>query len=1043
MPISRSVAICLLLATSAAYPQAQSNAGEVKGTVLDQSGALLASARLSIADPDRGLNRTAVSDVQGEFNFPSLPPGRYRLKVEADRFTTKILDGVEVRVGDTVSLLVQMVVSGMQEQIEISAEVPVVETERIQQASTIELARIRDLPINRRNYLDFALLSPATASTQDLVDGTDYRVSQTPQSGISFGGGNGRGNGFFIDGVENYINSGGVRLSVSQEAVQEFQINRNTASAEYGWASGGTVNIVTRGGSNDYHGNVFGFLRHRSIQARNYFDPQKSAFTRSQAGATFGGRLKRDKTFFFLAYERLDRHESAFVPILRDTSAFGSVTASQSALFNGMRAIGSPQLTGLANQLTGALTPANYPYVTKTFKANSGTFPFGEETNSFSTRVDHRFTDSHSLYFRGNLSTLKNQNDQFGALAAYNRGRSFDFWDGTAMLSDTLLFGSHWVVETRAMFNYNHIYVVPTDPIGPEQNVTGYGLFGREIFLPSRTYERHYQVMQNWNYHAGSHDLKFGVDVNPVRDAVVSETFFSGRFSFGEAVPLANVITGATGSTAAVTLVQQALQASGQTALIPNLSQPVSALQAFSLGLPTFYQQGFGDPHWTGWSKRFGMFLQDSWRLNRSFTLSVGVRYDLEGNEPVVGTVKNNFAPRFGFAWSPGRDHKLVVRGGYGLYYMPTNLQIVNIADTLSGKNINQVFIPLTGIPQIINPQTGRPTTSADIYQGLLRSGVLGARAVTPQDLLAYGVRVGPGLPLRVEFGSDPLRQGYSQQGSFEIERGFGEWSVSLGYNYNHSLGIARITGRNLFYTGQKRPDGTPIYGRVDPTLLQKNIFTYDGNSNYNAGILQVNRRMRRNFTIAGHYTWSKAIDDVTDFNSDFSPMDQLCKRCERSLSPFHHSHRVVINGVYQSSATNAALHGWNVAPIFSANSARPFNILTGVDINNDSYVTNDRPFGAGRNIGRGPGYISFDMRLSRRFVFSADGKRSMEFIAEGFNLANHTNFRTVNNTVGAVPLSALPNPIKGIAGASPTSPLSWTSAYEARQFQFGLKLNW
>ncbi len=1042
MPISRSVALLLLLSTTA-YPQAQSNAGEVKGAVLDQSGAALSLARLTITDPDRGLNRTMVTDPQGEFTFPILPPGRYRLKVEASGFTTKVLDGVEVRVGDTISLLVQMVVSGIQEQIEITAEVPVVETARIQQASTIELTRIRDLPINRRNYLDFALLSPATASTQDMVDGTDYRVSQTPQSGISFGGGNGRGNGFFIDGVENYVNSGGVRLSVSQEAVQEFQINRNTASAEFGWASGGTVNIVTRGGSNAYHGNVFGFLRHRSIQARNYFDPQKSAFTRSQAGATFGGRLKRDKTFFFLAYERLDRHETAFVPILRDTSAFSSVTASQSALFSGLRAIGNPQLTGLANQLTGALTPANYPYVTRTFSTNSGTFPFGEETNSFSTRVDHRFSDSHSIYFRGSLATLKNQNDQFGALVAYNRGRSFDFWDGTAMLSDTLLLGSNWVVETRAMFNYNRIYVVPTDAVGPEQNVTGFGLFGREIFLPSSTYERHYQAMQNWNHHSRSHDLKFGVDMNPVRDTVISETFFSGRFGFGEAVPLATVITGATGSAAAVSQIQGALQASGQSALIPNLNQPVSALQAFSLGLPTFYQQGFGDPRWTGWSKRFGMFVQDSWRVSPSFTLSLGLRYDLEVNSPVVGTDKNNFAPRAGFAWSPGRDQRLVVRGGYGVYFMPTNLQVVNIADTLSGKYINQVFLPLTGIPQIVNPQTGRPTTSADIYQGLLRSGVLGVRAVTPQDLLPYGVRVGPGLPLRVEFGSDRLRQGYAQQASFEIERAFGEWSVSTGYNFNRALGVARITGRNLVYSGQTRPDGTPVYGRVDPTLLQKNIFTYDGNTNYHAGILQVNRRMRRNFTIAAHYTWSKAIDDVTDFNSDFSPMDQLCKRCERSLSSFHHSHRVVMNGVYQSTAKNFILHGWNLSPIFSANSARPFNILTGVDINGDSYVTNDRPFPAGRNIGRGPGYISFDMRLSRRFIFSHDEKRSIEFIAEGFNLANHTNFRTVNNTVGAVPLSSLPNPIRGIAGGSPTSPLSWTSAYEARQFQFGLKLNW
>ena len=1031
----------LALAAVAAFPQAQSNSGDLGGSVLDESGGAISKARLQLSDPDRAINRVAQTDPQGEFRFPVVPPGRYRLKVEADGFNTKLFDGVEVRVGDSVSLKVQMVVGAIQQQIEVQADAPVIDAERIQQASTIELGRIRDLPINRRNYLDFALLSPATASTQDLVDGTDYRVAQTPQSGISFGGGNGRGNGFFVDGVENYINSGGVRQSVSQEAVQEFQINRNTASAEFGWASGGTVNIVTRGGGNSYHGNVFGFLRHRSIQARNYFDPEKSAYTRSQAGVTFGGPIVKDKTFFYTAFERLDRHETSFVPILQDRSAFTAPTSSQQSLLGALRNSGSPQLAGLSGALSAALTPGLNPFVNGLFQRNSGTFPFGEASNNLSARLDHRFSDRHSLYWRGSLATLNNQNSQFGALVAYNRGRDFDTWDGTTMINDSLILGTSWVVETRAMFNFNHIAVTTVDPNGPEMNVTGFGYFGREIFLPSRTDERHYQVMQNWSRHSGSHDLKFGFDINPVRDRANTETFFSGRFSFGEAVPLQNIIAGAAG-TAAVTQIAQFLQATGQSSLVPVLSQPVSALQALSLGLPTFYQQGFGDPVWTGWSKRYGFFFQDSWRLARSFTLSYGVRYDLEVNEPVLGTDRNNFAPRIGFAWSPGSSQRLVLRGGYGLYYMPTNLQVANIADALSGRYINQVFVPLTGIPQIVNPATGRPTTSADIFQGLLRQGVIGSRTITPADLKQFGIPVGPGLPLRVEFGSDPLRQGYSQQASFEIERGFGDWALSAGYNFNRGLGIARITGRNLFYSGQFRPGGTPIYGRYDPTLLQKNIFTYDGNSAYHALILQVQRRMRAHLTLNAHYTWSKAMDDVTDFNSDFSPMDQLCKRCEWALSPFHHAHRVVVNAVYQSSAANPILAGWSFAPIVSANSFRPFNVLAGVDVNGDNYTTNDRPFPAGRNIGRGPGLVSFDLRLSRRFSLGSES-RSLEFLAEAFNLANHTNYRTVNNTVGAIPFSSLPHPLTGIAGAAPTTPLAFTSANDARQFQLGLKLYW
>ncbi|QOY84906.1 TonB-dependent receptor [Paludibaculum fermentans] len=1041
MMLCRSL-LTLALLPLVVYPQAQSNAGSVKGSVLDQSGGAISNAKLTISDAARGISRNADTNTDGAYYFALVPPGHYRLKVEADGFTTKILEGVDVRVGDTLSLLIQMVVGGVQQEISVQADVPVVEGERVQQANTIELGRIQNLPINRRNYLDFALLAPATADTSAMVDGTDYRVAQTPQSGISFGGGNGRGNGFFIDGVENYINSGGVRPSISQEAVQEFQINRNSASAEFGWAAGGTVNIVTRGGSNGLHGNVFGFLRNRGIQARNFFDPEKSGFTRVQAGATLGGAIRKDRTFFFAAYERLARQETAFVPILQDRSAFNAPTVPQQNLLAALNASGSPTLIGLSRALTAALTPGLNPYVAKLFQANSGTFPFSEGDNAVSVRLDHRFSDRHSIYGRGNLSTLRNQNDQFGALVAYNRGRNFQLWDGTTMLSDIFVINSNWVVETRAMFNFSTVFVTPTDGAGPEQNVTGFGYFGREIFLPSRTYERHYQIIQNWNRHSNAHDIKFGVDLNPVRDTADTETFFSGRFSFGEAIPLSSVIAGAAGSTAVVQQISQFLQAAGQSALLPVLSQPVSALQSLSLGLPTFYQQGFGDPNWIGWSKRYGLFLQDRWRVHPDLTLSAGLRYDIEVNEKVLGTDKNNFAPRFGFAWNPAGSRGFVIRGGYGIYYTPTNLQVANIADALSGRSINQVFVPITGIPQIVNPQTGRPTTSADIYQTMLKQGILGSRTITPADLLPLGIRVGPGLPLRVEFGSDRLRQGYSQQGSFEMERAFGDWAVSVGYLFNHALKIARTSGRNLFYTGATNPNGTPVYGRIDPTLLQKNIFTYDGNSNYHAGILQVQRRMVNNLTLNAHYTWSKAIDDFTDFNSDFSPMDQLCKRCERALSPFHHAHRVVINAVYQSPAHNYILGGWNLAPIFQANSGRPFNLLAGVDVNGDNYSTNDRPFPAGRDIGRGPSYVSVDMRLSRRFRLGSSERAALEFLAEGFNLANHTNFKTVNNTVGAVPLSAIRQPITGIKGASPTTPLAFTSAYDPRQFQFGLKLS-
>ncbi len=1040
---------CILLLLSASlFGQAQSSAGDLRGRVIDASQASIARAKLTITDPERGLTRSTESDLRGEFALPLLPPGIYRLRVEAQGFATKTYEALEIRVGDALDLSVEMSVGAVTTEILVEALAPVVETGRYQQANTIESARIRDLPINRRNYLDFVLLAPGVADTTDMADGTDYRVAQAPHSGISFGGGVGRGNAFFVDGVEFYSNTGGIRPSVSQEAVQEFQINRNTFSAEFGWVMGGTVNIITKTGSNLLHGNLFGFLRHRDIQARNYFDPQKSSFTRSQAGATLGGAIKPDRSFFYAAFERLDRQETAFVPILQDRSAFTTMTASQRELFDFFNASGQPLLRGLAAQASQLLVPNNNPVVVNTFRRNSGVFPFGEDLSMLSLRLDHRFSDNHSFFFRGSVAKNLQENSQFGALVAFNRGRSFDIWDSTLTIHDTLILSPSWIVETKGMFNYGRFNIIPTDPNGPEINITGFGFFGRDIFLPSRNAERHYQLLQNWSHHSGKQHWKFGWDINPVSNRGETHTFMSGRFGFGEAIPLASVLVSATGDPTFPATLASTLTALGQARLIANMSAPISALQAYSLGLPTFYQQGFGNPVWTGWSKRYGFYGQRSWNPHSKLTLNISGRYDLEVNEPVLGTDKNNVAPRFGFSWAPTSDGLTVVRGGYGIYYSPTNLQIANVADSLSGAHIHQVLVPITGVSFVTNPRTGRPLTSSDIYQGLLAQGVIGRRPIEAADILQFGLRPSAGFPGRVIFGSDPVVNPYAQQASLEIERAIGDYALSVGYNFNRGAHIVRILGRNLVRTGTL-PDGRPTFTRIDPTILQKNIFDYGANSFYHAGIVQLTRRFRRNFALNVHYTWSKAIDEATDFNSDFSPHDQLNARAERALSSFHHAHRFVANALIVSPLKPGAGHGlahdilgaWNISPIIQANSWRPFNPLTGVDILGDGYTTNKRPHMAGRNIGQGPNFFTFDMRAARRFGLGQDGKLNLEFIAEGFNLLNRTNFRTVNNTVGDVPLSSLPNPLRAVRG-SPTAPLSYTSALDARQFQFALKVH-
>ena len=373
---------------------------------------------------------------------------------------------------------------------------PVIEPERVQQSDHIDLVRIQNLPINRRDYLGLALLTPGVVNTNHIANAIDRRILPTPSSGLGIGGGNGRGNTFMIDGLDNLYNSGSVRSSISQDAVQEFQVNRNSFSTEQGGAPGGTINIVTKGGTNDFHGTLFGVLRNRRFQARNYFDPGKAPYTRAQSGFSMGAPIKRNRTFFYLAYERLDRHESQIVPLLADRSFLTSLTGSQQSLFDTLHAA-APTLAPLVNQLAYALVPAHTPAVVSLFEKNSGTFPFGEQRQQLSARVDHVLSAGHNLFFRGNWSGQESDNINFGALTARSRGSNSNVNDFAAAFGDTWVINPRWVSETRVGFGYHDFGVYPTDKFGPAIDI-GAISFGRDFILPVRVVERVFQIRQNF-----------------------------------------------------------------------------------------------------------------------------------------------------------------------------------------------------------------------------------------------------------------------------------------------------------------------------------------------------------------------------------------------------------------------------------------------------------------------------------------------------------------------------------------------------------------
>src|SRR2546425_4432425 len=342
--------LCLVFATAVVHAQGVGSSGDIRGVVTTPAGAVIAKATIVAEDTEKGIRRTSVTDGNGQYEFTGLPPGTYRVTAKISGFQTEILKDVTVSVGQTLLLDIGMKISSGTEVIEVTSEPPVVEPERSHQADTVSEQFIADLPNDRRAYLTYTLLMPGVSDSTRLASDQDFRVKQTPQSGLSFYGSNGRGNSVTVDGGEANDDSGGVRLTLSQDAVQEFQINRSNYMADLGGANGASINIVSKTGTNDVHGSAFGFFRFTGLDARNPFSysqalapgqtfnpavadlagvPVKDQLKRQQFGGTAGFPIKKNKTFMFLAFEGLHQNAQNAVPLLTNTNIFRPQSNSQ------------------------------------------------------------------------------------------------------------------------------------------------------------------------------------------------------------------------------------------------------------------------------------------------------------------------------------------------------------------------------------------------------------------------------------------------------------------------------------------------------------------------------------------------------------------------------------------------------------------------------------------------------------------------------------------------------------------------------------------
>ncbi|HEX2488168.1 MAG TPA: carboxypeptidase regulatory-like domain-containing protein, partial [Blastocatellia bacterium] len=569
-----------------AFAQASSSTAEVRGQVTDANGAVVANAKLTLTDVVKGTSRQGVSDSEGNYAFLGLLPSSYDMKVEAQGFgatTTRL----ELTVGQQANIPIKLSTGKVEIQVDVVAGAEVVETNRTEQASTVDAKQISNLPINRRNFLDYALLTPGVVDADNIADSSDFRVAQTPQSGLSFGGNNGRGNMVQVDGAETLGASGGVQATVSQEAVQEFQVVRNSYSAELGGAAGGVVNIVSKSGGNNFHGGGFGLFRDKAFDARNAFDfnpDGQSPFSRQQYGGSFGGPLRQDKTFFFTAVERFSQERTSFVNLLGDPAIF-QPTASQNTVLNGLSAIPSyvTAAAGFRSSLT--TTAAANPRTVNLFTNASGQFPFDESQTQFSSRVDHNFSERSTGYLRFNVTDGNFENQAAGALTAVSRGRKVSVFNGGVVGSHNYQFSPTAFNELKLQYSYTRAGFFTNDPFGPEINIEGFGNFGRDIFLPSENIERHYDIYDNFSKIVGNHTLKFGGSMFFNRVTTTSETFFGGRFNFGNALPIA-LLLGANATAQAANPLNQGLLGlfSMDPTLRPELGKTASCLSGDCIG---------------------------------------------------------------------------------------------------------------------------------------------------------------------------------------------------------------------------------------------------------------------------------------------------------------------------------------------------------------------------------------------------------------------------------------------------------------------------
>jgi hypothetical protein len=977
----------LLVVAGARSGFAQGTSASLRGTVTDQSGAIVSGAQLTALQTETGLQRTVVSDAQGVYVLVALPVGHYRLEAQAKGFKTYVQEGIALEVNQTATVAIRLVVGTTAQTVQVTSDAPVIESNSTNLGQTVGEREVLDLPLNGRHFTQLGLLQPGVAPVTPglleaggtLREGQAYAVNgQRPES-----------NNFLIDGADNFNTvDGGFVLEPPVDAISEFRILTHTANAEFGHSTGSTTNIATRSGTNEFHGAAWEFLRNNAMDAKSFFADSVEPLKRNQFGATFGGPIRKDKTFVFGYYEgvRNRQGETARTTVPSDAERqgnFGGLCTqnipqgqTKASFFdnNGNCILGDGSgIDTQGGQLFNFFVPPNTPPQAIPFNTLPGTNPISQnllafyphandgatqfvstqmltsDLDQFGVRVDHYLTERDALNFRYSFGQ-RDQTDPLSTSGANVPGfpvgenqRSQNFVAQETHTFNPGLLGTLRFSFLRNKFLFDE-HLNHTDPadlgflyspsldvaIGPPfVQVAGIASIGDPITGPRNTYQNSYDISGSLTWVKGPHELKFGGGYQYDQINVLQGIATNGFFVFSN-FPLSN----------------------------PTAS--------FLFGQPVFFLQGGGDFSRGLRGHAFHLYVQDTWKATSRVTINAGLRYEVPspyteihnrqnlwipgrqstvipsaptgllypGDKGVPGglipTERHAFAPRLGVAWDVMGTGRWLVTAAYGIFFDPY----------YTGQG-GPLQTPISAPPYLQTPQISLPNF-ADPYNG---QDPFNGTFAQPMTILTL----------------DPnLRLPYAQDWNLNVEHAFGsDWLLQVGYIGTKGTKLPRFIeanptvydpnlsyADNLQFSDQRRLFSGCTVAQPSPcTFSSAGEISGIANSSYNALQASLKKRFGKGISALISYTFSKTLDDSSSFNITGSASQSVAGendlaqnpfdlKAERGRSMFDARHRFVASYqwdlpwfMHPQSWYGHILGNWQVNGITTFMSNTPFTI--------------------------------------------------------------------------------------------------------------------